>query len=378
MEILFLFSISFIVYTYIGYPILLLFWSIIRQKKIDKRYPDTLPFVSFIIAARNEDSNIDKRITNLLTLDYPKDKQEVIIISDGSDDDTNNVVTNYKTKNQNISLLTHSPSMGKPYSLNRGVRQAKGEIIIFTDSRQWFHKKAVMELVANFADPCVGCASGELVFVDRNASSIQNEMGVYWHYEKIVRKLESKIGSVAGATGAIYAIRKALYRELPTETILDDVLTPMAIVLQGYRCVFDPAAIAYDVVSKNIKSEMTRKIRTLAGNWQLISLAPKLISPFQNKIWWRFISHKIFRLLVPFLMIFLFVINLFLTGPFYISLLLIQILFYGVAIFAYINPLIREKRLINLIYFFVNLNYAALIGCWYFFSGETLNIWKKN
>ncbi|WP_372683955.1 glycosyltransferase, partial [Desulfosarcina sp.] len=202
MKILFLLTTLFIFYTYLGYPILLFFWSKVRYRVIDKKYPRQLPLISFVIAAKNEADTIERRIVNILNLDYPKEKYEIIIVSDGSTDDTNQIVERYSAKFNRTRLLAHFPSKGKPYSLNKGVHQARGEIIIFTDSRQWFDKKAAMELVANFSDPGIGCVSGELVFNSAGASSIQKEMGLYWDYEKIIRKLESKIGSVAGATGA--------------------------------------------------------------------------------------------------------------------------------------------------------------------------------
>ena len=333
--------------------------------------------VSVVIAAKNEENNIDQRLTNLLEIEYPAHLFEIIVVSDGSEDDTNQLVSQYTDIHKNIKLISYSLSKGKPFALNRGIQDAKGEIIVFADSRQRFHNRAVAELAANFNDPDVGCVSGELIFYENHDSNIQKEMGAYWHYEKMIRKMESRSGSVAGATGAIYAVRKTLYKNIPEETILDDVLTPMNIVMQGYRCVFDPAALAYDTVSKDMDSEMTRKIRTLAGNWQLLKIEPGLIFPFKNKFWWGFLSHKIFRLIVPFLLIYLFIVNFLLTTPIYIFTLAVQILFYGFAFFAWINPSVRKIRAINLIYFFVNLNYAALVGTWYFFSGNTSKIWKK-
>ncbi len=313
----------------------------------------------------------------MLETRYPENAFEIIVVSDGSEDHTNRIIRECCTNDQRITLIAYHPSRGKPFALNTGVKQAKGDIIVFTDSRQRFHPRALIELAANFSDPEVGCVSGEMIFVKGPASTIQNEMGAYWQYEKMIRRMESRSGSVAGATGAIYAVRKSLYRDIPDETILDDVLTPMNIVMQGYRCVFDPDAVAYDSVSKDIGSELTRKIRTLAGNWQLLKIEPGLVHPFKNRIWWNFLSHKIFRLIVPFLMIYLFFSNFFFREPLFIVVLGAQMVFYGLAFAAWLNPEFREKRTVNLIYFFVNLNYAALVGTWYFISGNTANTWKK-
>ena len=377
MKTIFIFSAVFILYTYLGYPTYLIIKSKLHPRFVRKGFKGALPSVSIVIAAKNEANNIERRLENLLEVEYPVHLYEIIVVSDGSDDETNNIVQRFSADQNPVKLITYFPSEGKPAALNRGVRESQGEIIVFGDSRQSFEKRAVPELAANFSDPIVGCVSGELVFLEGPDSSIQKEMGAYWHYEKMVRKLESRTGSVAGATGAIYAIRRELYKDIPHETILDDVLIPMNTVMQGYRCVFDPSAIAYDFVSRDMQSELARKIRTLAGNWQLLALEPKLMLPVANKIWWGFLSHKIFRLLVPFFLIYLFLANFFLGGAFFMLTLAGQLLFYSAFAVACFKPSVREKRPINLIYFFVHLNYAALAGTWYFLSGNTAKIWKK-
>ena len=202
-----------------------------------------------------------------------------------------------------MKLYSHNPSQGKPFCINTGVVAATGDIIVFADCRQRFADKAIKELVKNFADQKVGCVSGELALEKTPGSTIQTEMGAYWRFEKWLRKLESSTGSVPGATGAIYAIRKNLFRPLPVQTLLDDVLLPMHICMQGFRTIFENKAIAYDVISMNLDVEKKRKVRTLAGNWQLLILEPRLLNPLENPIWIRFMSHKIFRLLIPYCLI---------------------------------------------------------------------------
>ena len=222
-----------------------------------------------------------------------------------SNDSTDNIVKKMincaeQSKDNLIKLYSHQPSLGKPSCINKGVSAAKGEIVVFADSRQRFAENTIQTLVDNFADHRVGCVSGELILEETPGSSIQAEMGTYWKFEKWLRKLESDTGSVPGATGAIYAIKKELFHPLPAETLLDDVLIPIHVCMRGYRTVFDNKAIAYDNFSMNIDVEKRRKIRTLAGNWQLLFLEPKLLLPFRNPLWIRFLSHKIFRLLIPF------------------------------------------------------------------------------
>ncbi len=377
MKTLFILSLIFIFYTYLGYPVLLFIRSKVLPRPIYKKYNAKLPFVSVVIAAKNEENNIEGRIINLFETDYPDTLYEIIVVSDGSIDSTNEIVERISKKNKSVKLVAYFPSKGKPFALNKGAHESRGDIVVFADSRQRFNKRALSELVANFNDPEIGCVSGELIFYESCDSTIQKEMGAYWHYEKMIRKLESKCGSVAGATGAIYAVKKELYEDIPNETILDDVLTPMNIVMQGYRCIFDPCAIAYDSVSKDIHSEMTRKIRTLAGNWQLLKIKPSIVLPFKNKIWWNFLSHKIYRLMVPFFMIYLLISNFFIIEHLFMLTLLAQMFFYTIAFSAWLIPDIREKGHVKLLYFFIKMNYAALIGTFYFLSGNTARTWKK-
>ncbi len=381
-KLIFWSSFSFILYTYAGYPILLLIWAKLFPKKINKYYPKESPTVSILIAAKNEERTIGQRIENLLAQDYPLEKVEIIIISDGSTDKTNKIVlkfANQQEKNKSlIKLIPLDTSQGKPNALNQGIRCAAGEIIVFTDARQKFDKNVTTELIANFSDPTVGCVSGELLFVKDTNSNIKEEMGLYWKIEKKVRKLESAIGSVAGATGAIYAIRKSLYQELPQETLLDDVLTPMNITLQGYRTIFEDNAYAYDTISQNVAQEWRRKVRTLAGNWQFLNIKPTLFLPVHNPIWWRFLSHKFFRLLVPFFLPLILAGAVLSESVSCQTFIYLQIIFYTMAISGWLVPQMRQYRIVNLSYFFMVLNLAALSGFVYWVTGNSSKAWQPS
>lgn len=379
-KVIFWLSLSFIFYTYAGYPLLLFFWAKFFPKSIKKTLVSELPTVSVVIAAKNEEKNIGPRIENLLAQNYPADKFEILIISDGSKDRTNKIILEFAERQKNstltIRLLAVETSQGKPSALSQGIQCAQGEIIVFADARQQFDSNVIQELVANFSDPTIGCVSGELLFVRDTDSSIKVEMGLYWKIEKAVRKLESAIGSVAGATGAIYAIRKSLYKELPGETLLDDVLTPMNIVLQGYRTIFESRAFAYDTVSQDAKQEWKRKVRTLAGNWQFIHIRPVLFSPWRNPIWWRFMSHKIFRLLVPFCLPTLLIGAILSEDVFYSMCAYLQLIFYTAAASGWLIPATRTNRLVNLSYFFMLLNLAAFNGFIYWSTGKCNKTWQ--
>lgn len=380
-KFIFWFSISFILYTYIGYPFILFILSRLFPDKSGKSYEFSHQYVSVIVAANNEEERIGRRIKNLLEQEYPADKLEIIVVSDGSTDATQAIVEQLAMKQTfgqaSIFCYAYSPAKGKPTALNLGVEKARGEIIIFADSRQQFEKRTVLELVANFADPLVGGVSGELVFLEDGESRIKMQMGAYWKYEKMIRRLESNSGSVVGATGAIYAIRKHLYQPLPAETILDDVLTPLNIVFQGYRIVFDGQAVAYDFISQDVKQEWYRKVRTLSGNWQLVSISPLFKNSLHHFFSWRIFSHKFARLLIPFFLIALLVSSLLADGVIYPLVACAQIIFYLVSVLFLLVVPLRRYAIFKLCYFFCILNIAAFFSFFVWCSGRSGKSWKR-
>lgn len=370
---------GFVLYTYLIYPAVIIFFAKYKTQIIDKKDFKIWPQISIVIAAKNEEKNIAERINNLLSQNYPSDRYEIIIVSDGSDDKTNEIVQKLSSTSTHpaIYLIENMPSRGKPHALNTGIKKANGEIIVFTDARQQFDKNSLNELVANFSDPKIGAVSGELFFKDSIDSNVKLQMGAYWNYEKLIRRSESAFSSVAGATGAIYAIRKSLYKPIPDETLIDDVLIPMNIVLQGYRVVFDNTAAAYDVVSQNSDQEWRRKVRTQAGNWQLLNLNPTLFMPWKNPIFLQFMSHKIFRIIVPFLLPIILLNSFLLGGLFYNSLTFLQLLVYGTALLGMLSKELRNNKIIGFSYFFVIMNASAISGFRYWASGNCHSLWSR-
>ena len=337
METLFWVSLLLVVYVYLGYPVLLAAWAAAGTRRVATKHlsdPDGWPSVSVVIAAHNAGPRLRARIENLLQQDYPG-SLEIVVASDGSTDDTVRSVTAFGESIRVISL----PRGGKPGALNAGVAASSGEIIVFADARQRFSLDAIRVLVSNFADPAVGGATGELILDCETptalptATTIGDGVGLYWKYEKWLRRQESRIWSTLGATGAIYALRRSLWRPLPPATLLDDVLAPMRVVLSGRRIVFDDRARAFDRVSPTGTAESQRKVRTLAGNYQILTLEPRLLLPFLNPVWVQYASHKIGRLLVPWSLVSLLVASFALAGDgwFYTVALIVQICFYGLA-----------------------------------------------
>jgi poly-beta-1,6-N-acetyl-D-glucosamine synthase len=300
VEIVFWLSAFVVVYVYLAYAALLALWARVAPRPVCAG--DLTPPVSIVIAARNEADRLSARLDNLLTLDYPRRLVQIVVVSDGSTDGTAEVLRRYRGVVDTVYLTAG----GKARALNAGVARARHDLLAFTDARQHFAPDALRRLVAPFSDPTVGGVSGELVLdcehAAEPASGIAEGVGGYWRYEKWLRHQESLVGSMLGATGAIYALRRRLWQPLPEQTILDDVLAPMRAVLASTRVVIAAGAHAFDTAVSS-PAELRRKVRTLAGNFQILWLEPRLLSPFANPVWVQYLSHKVGRLVVPYALI---------------------------------------------------------------------------
>jgi biofilm PGA synthesis N-glycosyltransferase PgaC len=315
-------------WVYIGYPILLLVWRAVGRRPVNKRYQE--PTVSIVLAMHNEGARVDAKMLNCFALDYPADKLQIIVSLDAPTDDIEERLEQWE--GLGVKVIHSDTRQGKAAAINAAMPHAVGEIVLFGDARQKLAPDALRELVANFADTSVGAVSGELVLLDEDGGESKDGVGLYWRYEKALRLMESEIRSVPGSTGAIYAIRRALFQPLPPGTILDDVLIPMRIVLGGKRAIFEPAALAYDQVTQTPELEFEKKKRTLMGNYELLVHAPELLLPGRNPIIVQFLSHKVGRLIVPWCLLAMFVANLFLLHALYLVTMLGQVLFYALAI----------------------------------------------
>jgi biofilm PGA synthesis N-glycosyltransferase PgaC len=360
MEWVFWLSYAFIIYVYAGYPLLLGASARLsqrlglareprerRSRPVDRRLAATrlqdrrrYPGVSIVIAARNEALRLPGRIENLLASDYPKQRLQIIVASDGSTDATAEVLAPFGAAVELVAV----PASGKAAALNAAVNRARHGIVVFADARQRFAPDAIRRLVSHFNDPQIGAVSGELMLDCEGATDLQTDhvstvaegVGAYWKYEKWLRKREAQIGSTLGVTGAIYAMRRWLWQPLPDDTLLDDVLAPMRVVMRGYRVTFDGLARAFDVTAKDASVEMRRKVRTLAGNFQLLAREPRLLVPGLNPVWLQFMSHKVGRLLVPYALIGLLVSSLALARYhwFYAVAFAAQLAFYALAAYG--------------------------------------------
>ena len=352
MEALFWLSVGLVVYVYAGYPVVLAVWARIKTFMAARRRPESrslhsvaaaLPPVTVVIAARNEAQRLPGRIDNLLTCDYPRDRLQIVVASDGSTDGTTDALAPYASSVELILL----PAGGKARALNAAVARARHRILVFADARQRFASDTIRRLVSHFDSTSVGAVSGELVLDCEDGgsdSTIADGVGAYWRYEKWLRRREAIVGSTLGVTGAVYAMRRDLWQPLPADTILDDVLAPMRIVLQRRRVVFDATARAFDQTAPDVSAEVRRKVRTLAGNFQLIVLEPRLLVPWLNPVWVQFMSHKVGRLAVPYALLAIFASSAWLAAVswIYAAVFAGQLAFYGLA--AYGAVLDRRRR----------------------------------
>ena len=354
-------------YAYAGYPL----WLFLRRqwRACQVVWAPVTPFVSIIMAVRNEAALLPRKLENLAALDYPPERMEIIVVSDGSTDRTNEILIRFSR----VRSILLGKSRGKASALNHAIALAQGEIVLFVDVRQRIGPSALKFLAGNFADPDVGCVSGELTLTDDVASGKARAVGLYWRIEKLVRKLESETGSVIGATGALYAVRRELLPQVPSGTLCDDLYIPLQVVRQRKRVVFESRAVAFDAIFSDWKREFRRKVRTLAGNYQLLQLSPWLVTS-ENPLRFELFSHKFLRLLVPFLLIVMLVASLVLHGWFYRSVFVLQLCFYSLGLLAVLRPKRKLPRLASLSFTFTLLNAAAVVGLIKFMTGSK-DVW---
>jgi cellulose synthase/poly-beta-1,6-N-acetylglucosamine synthase-like glycosyltransferase len=327
----FLLSAAFCIYTLAGYPLLVALLARWRPRPVLKA-PGRAR-VSVILPVYNGERWIRAKLESILALDYPPELMETLVVSDGSTDATESIVREFAGRG-GVRLLS-IPRQGKAAALNAALDQARGEILFFTDVRQELHSGSLASLVACFADPSVGVASGELVI--REGGGLEEaSVGLYWKYEKWIRKQLSRLDSVLGATGCIYAMRRNLAAPLPAGTLADDMHLPLGAFFRGYRVILDDSALAYDYPTQ-LSSEFRRKVRTLAGVYQIMGQYPALLGP-SNRMWIHFFSHKFARLLMPYALIAAAAASFGLPVPWNRCALAAQALFYGMAALDYWLP----------------------------------------
>lgn len=353
-------SLGLIAFTYVAYPLIVAILARVMPNPITGG--EYSPYVSIILCVRNEEKWLERKLRNLASLYYPRDFLEIIVCSDGSTDDTEAIASRWI--NRGVRLISSSERIGKAACINIAVESAQGEIVIFTDARQELSENAILELVSTLGDPSIGAAGGELVIGDSEDKGFGAGVNFYWQYEKWIRRNESTFDSCIGLSGALYGIRKSDFTTIPPETVLDDVIVPMDMVIRGRRVVMVPGAKAFDIPSNDIERERRRKVRTLAGNFQMLKLRPAYLHPTANPVFMQFLSHKVLRLFMPLflLMTLIFSFVLYLSGEGYGWLVTIQSALYSLALIGLAWPSAQEYRLIRIPSTFLAMNWFAALG----------------
>jgi len=376
MRLVFWLSLVGILYTYIGYPVLI--WLLARLFPRHWISRPITPSVSIVLAVHNGASLLPGKIAHLLSLDYPN-IPEIILVSDGSTDGSNELLA--QQSDPRILTIILDEHSGKAVAVNAGVELSTSDVILFVDIRPEIAPGSIQELVSNFADPKVGCVAGELVLRQSDHDPATAAIGGhYWRYEQWIRGCECVFDSPVGVYGGFYAVRRVLVVPQPAGTILDDMFQPLSIIRQGYRSVLDPRARVYDTWPKKVEGEFNRKVRTLAGNFQLFQLAPWSLMP-GNRVLFQFLSHKVMRLFIPYLLIALLVSSIALSigsRPFAV-IALAQILGWIIATAGLKYRVPGLQRVASFASALLVLNAAAVVGLYRFVMtrGPLWKIWSS-
>jgi cellulose synthase/poly-beta-1,6-N-acetylglucosamine synthase-like glycosyltransferase len=383
-EVVFWLSLGLITYTYFMYPVFLFVLYSLLQLWRDWRYlggrrdrrvaplDNEVTEISFLIPAYNEEAHLLEKIDNLRAMDYPPEKMQILVVSDGSTDATNEILKNIPDPNVEVIFLPQRS--GKANALNQGVLRARHEILVFSDASTLFASDAVRNLARHFTDSSVGAVCGALRF--HASSESQHTEGIYWKYESMIRLMEGRFGATLTASGAVYALRRKAYLPLDSSTILDDFVIPMNARRGGYRVVYDPEAIATDYAPEGIEGEFTRRVRLATGSFT--SLIDLLRVPMGGFGRFAFVSHKLLRWILPVVLCTLLVSNATLfRQPTYAAFGLLQLFFYSWAGIGYLfRKHTGRMKFVLLPYFLLAMNFAFLVGLFRSFSKQGV-IWQR-
>lgn len=372
-------SIFLIVYAYAGYPALIVFLSLFSRNKVQTS--EIRPQVSFLIAAYNEEKDIEEKLKNCFELDYPQDKLEIVVASDGSTDATDKIVKQYENNDAGVRVILHRVEgrLGKTAAQNSAVKVCQGEIIIFSDAASMYDPAAVRALVRNYADPKVGAVSGMYNYIKDDKSSAGLATILFWQLENFIKSRQTKIKTITGCCGCIYSLRKELYTDLPPE-IISDLVEPLTIIKKGYRIVFEPDALALEETAGDTKDEFKMRIRVIVRGMNGMLFVKELFNPKKYPfVAFQLISHKLLRWMVPVFAIVVFISNMILVNAsfFYALLFVCQIFFYVLALAGYY---LERKRFHKILFYiplyFCTVNLAALISIFRVMRKKNIVTWQ--
>lgn len=363
-----------ILFIYAGYPAALFFWARLRPRPVAKA--DSLPSVTIVIAAYNEESCLEATLSNKLAFDYPADRLEVIVVSDGSTDRTEDIARSFAPR---VRLLIQDPRQGKTAGLNKAVAAAAGEIVMFSDANSLHDPAALRRLVRNFADGTVGYVTGKMVYVDETGSLIGSGCDAYMRYENVLRSLETAVGSVVGVDGGVDAARRSLYEPMSPDMLPDFVL-PLKVVEKGFRVVYEESALLRENALSDAGDETRMRVRVTLRSFHALWAMRRLFNPLVGGLFsFQLLVHKLMRYLVGYLQVLLFAAAaaLWARGPLYRAAVAAQGIFYGLALLGHL--LTRLGKSINVAkypYYFCLLNACAVAASWRFLRGEKKVLWQ--
>ncbi|MGH9702013.1 MAG: glycosyltransferase family 2 protein [Candidatus Acidiferrales bacterium] len=361
-------------YVYVGYPVMLALIGVFVHRA--KPEPDYEPSLSVLIAAYNEEANVGRKIEQTLALDYPADKIEILVLSDGSSDRTDEIVRGYP--DSRVRLVRIPERHGKTHAQNEGVRAATGEVLIFSDATTVYHPMALRFLASNYRDPKVGAASGRYQYFDAEGKSPTGLGTVaFWNYENLIKTMQSRIKTISGCCGCIYSVRRKAYTDLPDD-IISDLVQPLWVIQKGYRVAFEDRALAYEETTKGTREEFRMRVRVVTRGMNGILSVSDLLMPW--KYGWvsvQLLSHKVLRWLVSVFLILLFLSSAALyQEPFFRALFLLQVVFYLSAMLSLVFPLHQRWKLLGIPLYFCTLNAAALCSMVELARGRKYVTWQ--
>ncbi|QEG36037.1 glycosyltransferase [Bythopirellula goksoeyrii] len=375
LKIYFCVCIVLIAYTYLFYPAII--WCCARFRVHEQAIDSSLvSSVSLVLVAHREGEKILTKIRNLVRqVNQTGVIGEIIVVLDGIDSHTNEYSKELQGAFQEseVQLVELPCNCGKAVALSEGVKYAQQEILVFADVRQTWDSHALSRLVEAFRDPQVGAVSGDLVLNDSGGGA--DGVGLYWRYEKWLRLQESQFDSVIGVTGAICAVRRKLFAGIPKGIILDDVYWPMKVIMSGYRVKHEPNAVAFDQLPHSAHDELRRKIRTLCGNFQILTSLPVILLPWKNRTSWQFISHKVLRLAVPWALLGAFISSALIATPLYRCMFFAQVFGYALVVLVMWTGTGSRCRILSAAVAFLLLNYAAWLAFWVWILGREHKCW---
>ncbi|HVY05089.1 MAG TPA: glycosyltransferase family 2 protein [Burkholderiales bacterium] len=376
-EVAFWICLGSVIYIYAGYPVCVFIITIIWRRKVHKA--QIAPGIAVVISAFNEEREIAHTIENKLAQDYPADRLEIIVISDGSTDRTDEIVQGLAARNPGrVTLHRQEPRQGKTQALNLAMSRVSADIVVFSDANSIYAPSAISMLARNFADPSVGYVTGNMVYTNPADSAIGEGSGSYMSYENVLRSLETRLGSVVGVDGGVDAIRRENYVPMRADQLPDFVL-PLSVVEQGKRVVYEPDARVYEAALSNATEEFRMRVRvSLRALWALHDKRG-LLNPFRYPMFsWQLLSHKVLRYLAFLPIAGLIVFNVLALGqhPFYAWFMGLQIAGYGLAMLGHVlrKSGAGASRLLAP-YYFVVLNAACLLAFWKFVNGQKMVLW---